>query len=308
MSSLKNKNKIKNGICGLIVGDALGVPVEFESRRELEKNPVKDMRGYGTYNMPPGTWSDDSSMAIATMASIVNSQSIDYDGLMREFLEWIENGKYTQYNDTFDFGTTTSKGIFNYKYGVEPILCGGNTERDNGNGSLMRILPLAYIPDITYETIENVSGLTHRHIRSKIACVFYIEIAKSMLSNDLSIDEHINLAGDKIRKHYEDYPDELCHFDNIFNDTLDDVRSGGYVIDTFESVIYCLKNTGNYKDAVLKAVNLGRDTDTVGAICGGLAGIYYGFDEIPEEWICEIPKIEKVFELCEKYGEYCYGC
>ena len=302
--------KIKDGICGLIIGDALGVPVEFTSREYLKENPVTDMVGYGTYNMPPGTWSDDSSMAIATMASIVKKQSIDYDDIMCEFIEWIDNGKYTQYNETFDYGITTSHGIHNYKRGCEAILSGGDGERDNGNGSLMRILPLAFIPNVDYETIENVSGLTHRHLRSKISCVLYIEIARSMMENDLTIREHVNLASDKIKDYYKD-SDELYYFNRIFNDDLNDVdtiSSGGYVIDTFESVIYSLENTDNFKDAVLTAVNLGRDTDTVGAICGGLAGIYYGYDEIPKDWINKIVQIDKVFDLCKKYEAYCEGC
>ena len=134
--------KVKDGIIGLVIGDALGVPVEFSYRKTLKENPVTGMRGYGTYNMPPGTWSDDTSMTIATMASIVNKQAIDYDDMMREFIDWVENGKYTQYEDTFDFGITTYNGLLNYKNGIDPILCGGTDERDNGNGSLMRILPL----------------------------------------------------------------------------------------------------------------------------------------------------------------------
>ena len=302
--------KVKDGIIGLVIGDALGVPVEFKYRESLKIDPVTKMEGYGTYNMPPGTWSDDSSMTIATMASIVNKNEIDYDDIMKEFLEWIENGKYTQYQDTFDYGITTLHGIMNYKNGIDAIKCGGTDERDNGNGSLMRILPLAFIPDIDYETIENISGLTHGHLRSKIACVFYIEIAKSMLENNLTIDEHIKLAGNKIKEHYKD-SGELHHFKRIFNDELNDednISSKGYVITTFESVIYSLKNTDNFRDAVLKAVNLGRDTDTVGAICGGLAGIFYGFDSIPIDWINEIPKIDEVIELCEKYEAYCNGC
>lgn len=302
--------KVKDGIIGLIIGDALGVPVEFTSREYLKIDPVTKMEGYGTYNMPPGTWSDDSSMTIATMASIVNRNCIDYNDIMNEFVAWVESGKYTQYKDTFDYGTTTINGIYNYKNGIEAIKCGGIGERDNGNGSLMRILPLSFIPNIDYETIENISGLTHGHMRSKISCVFYVEIAKSMLENDLTIDEHIDLASTKIKEHYKD-SDELNHFNRIFNDDLNDedtISSKGYVISTFESVIYSLKNTDNFKDAVLKAVNLGYDTDTVGAICGGLAGIFYGYESIPIDWIDEIPKINQVIELCEKYEAYCNGC
>ena len=300
--------KVKDGIIGLIVGDALGVPVEFQSRTILHENPVTGMRGYGTYNKPQGTWSDDSAMALATMHSIVQRHGIDYDDMMGKFVKWLYDAKYMQGNDTFDYGITTSTAINRY-VNLKPALESGcSGDRDNGNGSLMRILPLAYIKDIDYDTIENVSALTHAHKRSKIACVLYVEMAKSMLENkDLSIDEHVKNACDKIRNYYEG-DNELEKFNRIFNDELDDVdtiESGGYVIHSLESTIHCLKNTDNYKDAVLKAVNLGKDTDTTAAICGGLAGIYYGFDEIPVHWIDTVEQIDKVFALCEKFEEYC---
>ena len=295
--------KVKDGICGLIIGDALGVPVEFSWREDLEKDPVTDMRGFGTYLQPKGTWSDDSSMTIATMASIVNKNGIDYDDIMNEFCEWLYNDKYSQ-NATFDVGNTTETAIYNYKTGTPALECARRDIRSNGNGSLMRILPLAYIKDIDYETIENVSSLTHGHEISRIACVLYVEIAKSMLENDLEIKEHIDLACDKIKAYYEG-SEALDAFKRIFENDLDEVDSKGYVISTFESVIHCLLRTSTFKDAVLKAVNLGRDTDTVGAICGGLAGIYYGFDSIPIDWIDEIRYIDKVFSLCEKYEAFC---
>jgi ADP-ribosyl-[dinitrogen reductase] hydrolase len=293
--------KIKAGICGFVVGDALGVPAEFSSRETLQKNPVKTITGYGTYNMPPGTYSDDTSMTLATMSSICNKKTIDYEDIQSEFLEWLLNGKYTQYGETFDYGNTTYESLLRFKNGFEALNCGGVSERDNGNGSLMRILPLAFIHDIDYETIENISGLTHGHLRSKIACVFYVELAKSMISDNLTIKEHVKIACDKIRKHYKD-SEELKHFERIFNDDLkENIKSSGYVIDTLESVIYCLETTYNYKDSALKAVNLGGDTDTIAAVCGGLSGIYYGFDSIPIDWLNQIPKIEEVLSLCESY-------
>lgn len=297
--------KVKDGIIGLVVGDALGVPVEFTSRKELEENPVIKMESHGTYNQPAGTWSDDSAMAIATMHSIVQKHGIDYNDIMDKFLDWLENAKYMQGNETFDSGITTSRAIINYKHGNSPLTCGCANDRDNGNGSLMRILPLAYIKNIDYETIENVSALTHAHPRSRIACVLYIEIARSMLENpDLTIEEHVNLACNKIKEYYKDSP-ELIHFKKIFNNELNDLSGKGYVIYTFEVVVHCLLTTSNYKDAVLKAVNIGEDTDTNAAICGGLAGIYYGYDSIPVDWINEIDKIDKVLSLCEKYEAFC---
>ena len=299
--------KVKDGIIGLVVGDALGVPVEFQSRESLRMNPVKDMIGHGAHNQPAGSWSDDTSMTLATMASIVNKKAIDYEDLMEEFCNWYLNNKYCQ-NEQFDIGIATQNALIEYRKGIPALECGGTGERDNGNGSLMRILPLAYIPAIDYETIENVSAVTHAHKRSRIACVLYVEIAKSMLENEgFPIEEHIEIASEKIQAYYRDEP-ELKHFKRIFEDDLDDedeISSKGYVIYTFESVIYCLKNTSNYKDAVLKAVNLGEDTDTVAAICGGLAGIYYGFDDIPIDWIDAIPQIDKVLSLCEKYEAFC---
>ena len=297
--------KVKDGIIGFIVGDALGVPFEFTSKSRLKENPVVDMEGYGTYNQPKGTWSDDSSMTIATMTSILNKKCIDYDDMMNEFCEWCYNHKYTNSEKgRFDIGITTSDALFNYKQGTSALDAGCKGERDNGNGSLMRILPLAYIKDIDYETVENVSSLTHAHKRSRIACALYVEIAKSMLENDLTIEEHIRLACDKIKEYYKD-SEELVHFQRIFDNDFDEINGKGYVIYTFECVIHSLLTTDNYRDAVLKAVNFGEDTDTNAAICGGLAGIYYGFDEIPIDWIESIHQIDEVLSLCEKYEAFC---
>ena len=299
--------KVKDGIVGLIVGDALGVPVEFSGRYEREIDPVTDMREYGTYNQPKGTWSDDSSMTIATMASITNQQGIDYKDMMNEFINWAYYNKYTN-SDTgfFDIGNTTRRSLRRFYRGEPALESGGRGERDNGNGSLMRILPIAYIKDIDYDTIEKVSSLTHAHKISRIACVLYVEIARSMLENELEISEHVKLACNKIKDYYRDEP-ELEKFKKIFSNDLEDVRGRTFVVGSLECVIHCLLNTDNYEDAVLMAVNFGDDTDTTAAICGGLAGIYYGYDSIPSKWINEINKIDEVESLCEKYEEFCDG-
>lgn len=301
--------KVKDGISGFVVGDALGLPVEFESREKLSENPITGMKGNGTYNMPKGTFSDDTSMTLATINAIIkNNGKIEYYDIMLEFLKWLENSKYTQYNSTFDVGNTTLNALYLFKNHIAPLECGGGEIRDNGNGSLMRILPLAFIEEIDFETIENVSTLTHRHIISKIACNIYVEIAKSMLNNEnLAIKDHVEAASLRIMEKYGEF-EELENYEPILNGTiykkpLDEIKSSGYVVDTLESVIYVLGNTNSYKEAVLKAVNLGNDTDTIAAICGGLAGIYYGFKEIPQEWLEKIKDMDKVINLCEKYEE-----
>ena len=302
---MDNNLKIKDGICGLTVGDALGVPVEFKTREYLEENPVTGMMGHGTYDKPKGTWSDDTSLTLATMQSIVNRKEIDLEDIMNEFLLYVNESKYCQY-EVFDYGKTTIESIYRFDSGCPVSQCGGRADSDNGNGSLMRILPLAFIPGITYEEIESVSALTHAHPKSKIACVLYIEIAKSMLENDLEISEHIANACGKIKEHYSGC-EYLKDFEAIFEGDYDVYEARMYVIKTLEAALYCLLETSNFRDAVLKAVNLGRDTDTVGAVCGGLAGIYYGYDGIPEEWIGDIPQIEDVFRLCDDFGKFCGG-
>lgn len=299
--------QVKDGICGLTVGDALGVPVEFCSREELERKPLLKMQGYRTYNMPPGTFSDDTSMTLATMNSIVKNNGVNYNSIMEEFVKWFKEAKYTQYNSMFDIGGTTRDSLNSYESGSDPLSCGKNGFRDNGNGSLMRILPIAYITN-DYKIIENVSSLTHSHDISKIACCLYCEIANQLLNNKkLTIKKAVRIASEKIIQYYHGN-EHLNVYNRIFNESiyiadLESVKSSGYVVDTLESVIYVLGNTESFEDALLKAVNLGSDTDTIGAICGGIAGIYYGFDEIPSEWLNTIKGIDKILELCEKYEE-----
>ena len=296
----------KNGVIGLAIGDAMGVPLEFCIREKLQKNITTEMLGYGSHNVPKGTWSDDTSMMIATIDSINSKNGIDYEDIMDEFCSWIYNDEHNNSEEgTFDYGITTGRAIDRYHFeNKDPIKCGGTSERDNGNGSLMRILPLAYIKDIDYETIENISSLTHAHMRSKIACVLYTEIAKSLLENDLEKREHVDLACDKIKEYYKN-SDELEHFERIFSNDLDEVTGRIYVVGSLECVIHCFLTTDNYRDAVLKAVNMGGDTDTNAAICGGLAGIYYGYDSIPVDWIKQINRIDEVLALCEKYEAFC---
>lgn len=145
MSYQEESKRYIAAMLGFVIGDALGVPVEFVSRQELRDNPVTGMREYGTHNQPAGTWSDDSSMSLATMEWLgeMGESKPDYKVLMDKFSEWLLYGDYTAYQENFDSGISTNKAIMNYARGVEPLQCGNKSEYDNGNGSLMRILPAA---------------------------------------------------------------------------------------------------------------------------------------------------------------------
>jgi len=333
------KDKILGGIIGLCVGDALGAPVEFESRESLRNNPVTDMRGFGTYNQPLGTWSDDTSMTLCLLDSL--SQGLDYTDIMQKFHAWLYCAEYTAHGKVFDVGIATKKAVNLFANGTDALRCGGTSENDNGNGSLMRILPLSfylkwefgdegrdYAPcSKAFEIIHNVSSLTHAHKRSQIACGIYLSVACKLLSSfcteeskNRDIKSGINSLA---KKHYEsnnEYVEELKHYERLFTDDFgniptveldarnyfenlpeDDIRSSGYVVDTLEAALWCLISTDSYESCVLKAVNLGEDTDTVAAIAGGLAGMLYGVDSIPKKWLNQIVRLDYIEELCDSF-------
>ena len=317
----KIQEKYVAAIMGLVVGDALGVPVEFQFREELKESPVTSMRAYGTHNQPAGTWSDDSSMAIATMEWIgeMGNSEPDYSSLMDKFSNWLLYGHYTPYQETFDCGIATSKAIMNYGKGIEPLQCGGKSEYDNGNGSLMRILPAAlkYSEGLASEEVSgvdiiyNLSTLTHGHTRSKLGCLIYSKIIAELMQITDEKFTAVERSLLQCKKYLEavaenEINDEMQKYSRLWNlqefKNLEEteIKSSGYVVDTLEAAIWCFLNTDSYVDCVLRAVNLGDDTDTVGAVAGGLAGLYYGIDDIPKEWIDIIPKKEWIIELAKK--------
>jgi len=312
MENAELKNKILGGILGLAVADAVGVPVEFNSRESLRKNPVTDMRGYGTYNQPPGTWSDDTSLTLCLLDSLIN-KNIDHTDIMQRFLSWIDKVEYTAHGEVFDVGIATRQALQRFRKGTAPLECGGTSERDNGNGSLMRILPLAFHLHIfggnytfgkVFDIIHNVSSLTHAHKRSQIACGIYLIVADSLfVESDLKKAVNFNL--EKAESCYQN-ESELKHFGRIFKADFaklpeGKIKSTGYVVDTLEAALWCLLNTDNYKDCVLKSVNLGGDTDTVAAVAGGLAGMFYGVDAIPKEWLTQLARRDYIEKLCEVF-------
>ena len=311
-----------SAVMGFVVGDALGVPAEFRSRKELKECPITDMIGYGTHDQPAGTWSDDSSMTIATMEWLGESSDncFNYNALMDKFSQWIMYGEYTPYEDNFDNGISTGRALIRYSRGTEPLQCGGKAENENGNGSLMRILPAALFfsdglfraePDKA-EYIFNLSALTHAHMRSKLGCLIYSKIVADLLHMPKTdklfmLTESLTRCREYLESRAdEEIAEEMKTYSRLWNPEAfmrlpeEEIRSSGYVVDTLEAAVWCFLTTGNYRDCVLRAVNLGDDTDTVSAVAGGLAGLYYGMESIPQNWLELIPKREWMIQLTEK--------
>ncbi len=296
-------NKFYNGIMGLVVGDALGVPVEFRKRDTFA---VTGMTGYGTYNQPPGTWSDDSSMTLATLESMVKLGKIDPADIMQNFFYWLDDGQFTPWGNVFDVGGGTRRAITRFANGKDAAKCGGKTRMDNGNGALMRILPLAMLPDYSEKEKEllSVAHLTHAHFISDFACLIYTEIVNNLM-NGVDRKDAIFNGIEKFKDKIENVSmlTEFKRLPNLQELEREEIRSSGYVIDTLEAALWCFLNTESYHDCVLTAVNLGSDTDTIAAVAGGLAGIYYGCggeSGVPDEWIAQIPRREWIEDLCSQ--------
>ena len=319
----ENLNNIKDGIIGFAIGDALGVPAEFKTREELKKLPITDMIGDDIHKLPKGTWSDDTSMTLATMHSIIEKGNIDTNDMADKFLQWFRNGEYTPEGQAFDIGRTTLKSLARYEENMcEAKMCGQTGEMDNGNGSLMRILPIAYyiylenIDDYQkedyykkiYNYIKDVSSITHANEISILGCyifvMFTIEIIQGKLK-DLSYEYIKSLDYSFFSKEAIKKYDRILK-GNIKEELEENIRSTGYIVDTLEAVFWCFLNSKDYNETVLKAVNLGGDTDTIAAITGGLLGIHYGIENINKNWRNTLIKYDYIEKLCDQFYDELY--
>lgn len=257
---------LRDAIFGLAVGDALGVPYEFLPRGSFT---CTGMVGYGTHDQPAGTWSDDTSMALATCDSIRACGHVDVGDMLSRFRAWIDDGAYAIDGVVFDYGNTTARAL------AAGTGCTG--ERDNGNGSLMRIAPLAFT-DATDDEVRAVSAITHAHPVSTEACVDMVHVMRALA------------AGASPAEAIPDHEVLLAASEK-------DLRSGGFVRDTYCAALWCLAVSGSYEECVLRAVNLGEDTDTTAAVAGALAGIVYGIEGIPGEWL-SVLRGKDIIERC----------
>lgn len=308
------ENIVKAGVFGVCIGDALGVPVEFKSRETLKRFPVENMREFGSWNQPKGTWSDDSSLTLCIAEEL--TKGYDLEKIGQSFVKWNKFGHWTAHGRLFDIGGTTRHSIARLIKGESARFSGNIFEEDNGNGSLMRTLPLAfYFKDEEnieklYQVVKEVSSITHGHFRSVFACFIYVIFAIELIKEKDKKDayHHTQRITLEFAENQGFNPKEIQLFDRVLKNDIskydeDTISSGGYVLHSLEASLWCFLNSESYSEAVLKAVNLGEDTDTTGAITGGIAGIYYGFENIPEEWINVLVRKEDIEKLSEKLNE-----
>ncbi|RZK60905.1 MAG: ADP-ribosylglycohydrolase family protein [Hymenobacter sp.] len=291
-------------LLGLAVGDALGVPVEFIGRQVRRRDPVVGLRGYGTHQQPPGTWSDDSSLTFC-LAETLATVGYDVADAARRFVRWQDEAYWTAHGRVFDIGIATAEALQGLRCGRPPQHAGGTGEYSNGNGSLMRILLLVFASKDwpvaeRFRAVREMSSITHGHLRSIIACFIYVELARQLLAGfdkqaayramQQEVTGFLEAQGIgselELRQFHRvlEIPYSEYTIRPLVTYQEAEIASSGYVVHTLEAALWCLLTHDTYAATVLAAVNLGDDTDTTGAVAGGLAGLAYGEAAIPAEW------------------------
>lgn len=306
-------SKVRAVLFGTAVGDALGVPVEFKSRRSVRMNPVTEMTGFGTYGQPPGTFSDDSSLSF--ILAEVLTEGYDLNRLADHFLKWRNENYWTPLGDAFDIGISTSRALSRLAKGEDPRSSGCREEGANGNGSLMRIAPLVFYTcdkPVTerFELAREVSSVTHAHIRSVISCFYYLEFLRQLLEGRDKFEAYNDLKSGvtDFLKSVSIEQDEIDLFGRLLKSDIyklpeDSISGSGYVIHTLEASVWCVLTTESFRDAVLTAVNLGEDADTTGAVTGAMAGLLYGIDSIPKNWKEQLARHDDIEDLAERMAK-----
>lgn len=287
-------NRLKGGLYGLLIGDALGVPYEFHLRSAIPPYDLIEMTPPARFNrahasVKPGTWSDDGALALCLLASLVEKEKLDLDDLATKFLAWSDEGCFAVDGHVFDIGIQTQQAFENLRRGVSPSISGPSGERNNGNGSLMRVLPLALWHrgrDEELVSLAQIQSLvTHGHLHSQVCCGLYVLTARYLLEGR-AMDEAWASAEVMLAEIYQNQKaaKHLSALDYVLSKKNLQVNGSGYVIDSLWSAkSACGEMT--FEAVVKAAIAFGNDTDTTACIAGGLAGIHFGFEAIPLRWL-----------------------
>ncbi len=319
---------VLDALIGLAVGDALGAPNEFLLRSEVSRNPVKDMEKQALFT-------DDTSMNLCLLDSLIRNKKVIYGDIMDNFVLWVGAGAFTPRGQAFGMGNTTMRVLNRYIKSRDPLHSGSTDEFENGNGALMRIIPLSfYLFDRwpgdflsskeAYQIARNVIAMTHAHARNIAGCLLYLAVVeeiliarhqKGMPLTYLQMRKAIHLGLKKAFSFLEKEPDlhsQIPYYSKLlFNPRTKsihletfveaEISSSGYVVDTLEAALWCCLTTRKYSDSVLKAANLGDDADTVACVTGSMTGLAYGKNQIPKRWMKRKVALDQVEKLAEAY-------
>jgi ADP-ribosyl-[dinitrogen reductase] hydrolase len=284
-------DRVAGGLVGLLVGDALGVPYEFRDAGDLPPFALIDLQPPDGFErsharVPPGTWSDDGAQALCLLASLLHCGQMELRDFANRLVNWRDYGYLAVDGDVFDIGIQTAYAIQALRDGADPTQSSPADERRNGNGSLMRVLPLALWHAGSDAELMRDAALqslpTHAHPRSQVACAFYCLWARAEVRDAMN---SWSVAEESLRRHADEVGLPVPEIDLVLDARhAKHVNGSGYVVDTLWSARRVLDRETSYADTVRAAIALGNDTDTTAAVAGGIAGIRFGRSGIPPHW------------------------
>ncbi|MBS1954204.1 MAG: ADP-ribosylglycohydrolase family protein [Cyanobacteria bacterium SZAS-4] len=301
---MEHRNRFRGSILGLATGDAVGTTLEF--RQPGSFKPITDMVGGGPFNLKAGEWTDDTSMMLCLGTSLVVCRGFDPVDQMERYVRWYRTGYMSSNGECFDIGSTVGKALVEFEYSPRPY-CGSSSVYTAGNGSLMRLapVPLTFVnnPAKAIDTAALSSRTTHGALVSIDACRYMAALIVGALNGE-SKDEILSAPYSPVTEYWQKHP--LCPeikaiaLGSYKNSEPPQIKGTGYAADALEASLWAFHNSNSFEEGCLKAVNLGNDADTTGAIYGQLAGAYYGIEGIPPNWVQRLAKRTDLEELADQ--------
>lgn len=291
--------RYRGALLGLACGDAVGTTVEFQPRGSFQ--PLTDMVGGGPFQLKPGQWTDDTSMALCLAESLLSKNGFDAADQMGRYLNWWKWGYLSSTGECFDIGMTVSQALEQYQRTGEPV-AGSTDPYSAGNGSLMRLAPvvLFYFPDT--DKIHTYAADSSRTTHAAPEAIECCQLLADLIARALEGADKTRLRQSSLAQISQPKVIALARGEYL-NKAETEIKGSGYSVQSLEAALWCFHHTGSYAEAVLKAANLGDDADTTAAIVGQLAGAYYGVRAIPEHWLERLHEGEEIAALADRLLE-----
>jgi ADP-ribosyl-[dinitrogen reductase] hydrolase len=294
---MNSSERFRGCLLGLAAGDAVGTTVEFQHRGSFL--PVTDMVGGGPFNLKLGQWTDDTSMALCLATSLIKMGEFDAADQMNRYCSWHEQGYLSSTGDCFDIGNTVSQALQQYKLSGSPF-SGSTNPRSAGNGCLMRLapVPMFYFPD--HDRAVHFSGESSRTTHGAVECIDASCLFGEMIFRALSGASKSEILFGQNAAIIDSSAIQAIAAGEYRTKTIDNIRGTGYVVESLEAALWCFWTTETFEQAILAATNLGDDADTTAAICGQVAGAYYGESGIPPHWLKQLTMHQEISELANQ--------
>jgi ADP-ribosyl-[dinitrogen reductase] hydrolase len=286
-------NRYIGCLTGLAVGDAIGTTVEFSERGSFE--PLTDMVGGGPFDLEPGQWTDDTSMALCLAHSLIKKKGFDATDQMNRYCKWYNNGYMSSTGECFDIGHTTITALRKFLMTKDPI-AGSTHPRSAGNGSIMRLAPIPLFYSCNVKDLIFYAGESSKTTHAASEAVESAQLFATQIQAALSGKSKAEILSDDRFDPIEIKVIEIQH-QKYKNKSINEIQGTGYVIDSLEAALWCFNKSNSFEETVLMAANLGDDADTTAAVAGQIAGAYYGYESIPQKWLDHLTMKDDIIEL-----------